>query len=174
MVYVDLQLVLSVLHAIGNVKGPYGAAHQFLGILMTVEDDGGIGSHTVKLQEVAFAILLLHVEGLVVGRLSVQVAMTQLTVAVVVVEVMGNVNRCRHRVAAHGALGCPSVVERDNVTAPFPFRLREAHVTTSQRHAGGYGDASLLVVVDGTVEVIDHPVVLHYIALMGKHLVVGL
>ena len=174
MVYVDLQLVLSVLHAIGNVKGPYGAAHQFLGILMTVEDDGGIGSHTVKLQEVAFAILLLHVEGLVVGRLSVQVAMTQLTVAVVVVEVMRNVDRRRKRIAPYRTAGCPSVVERGNVTAPFPFRLREAHVTTSQRHAGGYGDASLLVVVDGTVEVIDHPVVLHNIALMGKHLVVGL
>ena len=103
-----------------------------------------------------------------------QVAVAKLAVAIVVIEVVGDIHLFLDSIKACRAEGSPSVVERGDGTTPFRFRGREAHGAASHRHAGGYGNASLLVVVHGTVEMIHHPIVFHHIALMGKHLVVGL
>ena len=102
-----------------------------------------------------------------------QIAMTLLTVTVVVVEVVGNVYVYCDRVAACHQCR-PAVVKADDAALARRFRLWEANVTAPHRYAGGYGNAALLGVVNGTVEVVDYSVVLHYIALVGKHLVVGL
>ena len=55
----------------------------------------------------------------------------------------------------------------------FVLRFRETDLRAAHRYAGGNGNTSLLVVVDGTIEVVYHPIVLYNIALMGKHLVIG-
>ena len=56
---------------------------------MAVEGNGGVGAHTFKLQEVALAVLLLSNESPIVSSFPVQIAVAQLAVAVVVVEVVG-------------------------------------------------------------------------------------
>ena len=70
-------------------------------------------------------------------------------------------------------MGGPAVVERCYGAAPFTLGGGESYVGATHGHAGGYGYAALLVVVDGTVEVVDHAVVLDNVALVGEHLVVG-
>ena len=94
MVDEDLQFVLSVMQGIGDVKCPDGTTHQFLGILATVEGDGSVGADALKLQEVTLVGALVGVKNLVIYSRAMQVAMTQLTVAVIVVEVVGDVDVC--------------------------------------------------------------------------------
>ena len=53
------------------------------------------------------------------------------------------------------------------------FGLWETHSRAPHWYAGSYGNAALLVVVDSTIEVVHHAVVLDYIAFVGKHLIVG-
>ena len=58
MVNEHLQLVLSITQNFGDVKCPDGTAHQFLGILMPVQGNGGISADTLELEEVALAFCL--------------------------------------------------------------------------------------------------------------------
>ena len=92
MVDADAQLVVTVAQGVGHVERPDSAAHQLAGILTTVERDGGVSAHTLKLQEVALAALLLTRERFIIFSRAVQVAVAQLAVAVVVVEVVGEVH----------------------------------------------------------------------------------
>ena len=57
---------------------------------------------------------------------------------------------------------------------PRRFRLRETHFALAQVLARGNGDATLLGIVDGTIEVVDYTIVLYHIAFVGEQLVVGL
>ena len=98
--------------------------------------------------------------------------MTQLAIAVVVIEVVGKRYVCGDTIATYRTR--PTIVERGNRATSFTFRLWETNSRTSHGNAGSYGDAALLVVVHGAIEVINHTIVLHDVALMGKHLVVGL
>ena len=79
----------------------------------------------------------------------------------------------RRRAVRHGGC-CPALVERGNRAASFAFWFWEAYSTAPHRHTGGNGNTTLLVVVHGAIEVINHTIMLHDIAFMGKHLVVGL
>ena len=139
---------------------------------MPIEDDLCIAAYAFELQEVATTVALLGVKYLIIYSLAVQVTVTQLAVAVVVVEVVGEVDAhdgiVRHRTACR-----PALVERGDGAAPLALRFREAHFAASHGNAGSYGNAALLVVVDGAVEVIHHTVVLYHVTLMCKHLVVG-
>ena len=72
------------------------------------------------------------------------------------------------------AAGRPALVEGRDGAAAFALGGGKAHGRAAHGDAGGYGDAALLVVVDGAVEMIHHAVVLHHVALVGKQLVVGL
>ena len=99
--------------------------------------------------------------------------MTQLTVAVVIVEVVGEVDAIRNGVAAcHECL--PVIVKACDGATPLTFRLWETNGRASHGNTGSDGNATLLVVVDSTVEMIDNAIVLDHIRFMGKHLVVGL
>ena len=112
-------------------------------------------------------------KGSIVCRASVQIAVAQLTIAVVVVEVMRNVDGCRGGVTTYN-YGLPTVVEVDDIATAFALRLREPNFRATHRYAGGNSDASLLVVVDSTIKMVNHPIVLHYIRLVSKHLVIRL
>ena len=101
MVYINAQMVVAILHAVGNVECPDGTTYQFFRIFMAVEGHGSVGAHTLKLQEVALVAVFRSLEHLTIGRLAVQVAMTQLTVAVIVVEVMGNSDVSSDRIATY-------------------------------------------------------------------------
>ena len=99
--------------------------------------------------------------------------MTQLTVAVVVVKVVGKVHTCRNGIAPYYKC-LPVIVKTCDGTTSFVLRFRKTHFATSHRNTRGDGNAPLLVVIDSTVEMIDDAIVFHHIALMGKHLVVRL
>ncbi len=62
---------------------------------MTVKGDGGVGADAFELKEITLAGVLVGMKDLVIDGAAVQVAMTQLTVAVVVVEVVGDADVCR-------------------------------------------------------------------------------
>ena len=157
---------------VGHVECPDGTTHQFFGVLMAVEDDLSISAYTLELQEVATTVTLLGGEHLIIYSLAVQVAVTQLTIAVVVVEVMGEVDLRRNGIATNDR-SRPIVVERDDGAAAFTLGGGEVHLATPHGNAGGHGNAALLVIVDGAVEVIHYTVVFYHVALVGKHLVVG-
>ena len=83
-----MQGVFASIHGISDVKRKDGTAYQFLRILGVVKGDGSIGAYAFELQEVALALLRLGRKSLLVDSTAVQVAVAQLAVAVVVVEVM--------------------------------------------------------------------------------------
>ena len=171
MIYADTQGVVTVFQVVSDIQCPDGTPHEFLGILMTVEGDGGIGADAFELEEVATTILLRGGENLVVYGTAVQIAVTQLAIAMIVIEVVGDVNH-RHFTALDTCQ--PAFIERGHGAAAFALRGGETDLAASHRYAGGNGNATLLVVVDSAVEVVDHSIVLHHVALVGKHLVVGL
>ena len=101
MVYADLQLVGSVAQMVSDIKCPDGTPHEFLGILMAVQGDDGIGADAFELEEVATSVVLLGGEHLIIYSTSVQIAVTQLAIAIVVVEVVGDVDSGDHGVSAY-------------------------------------------------------------------------
>ncbi len=68
----------------------------------------------------------------------------------------------------------PAVVEAEEAALASGLGSGEADFRAPHGNTGGNGDASLLGVVDSTIEMIDHTVVLDNVRLVGKHLVVGL
>ena len=66
------------------------------------------------------------------------------------------------------------MVEAGYCAAAFRLGLGEADGRAPHWAAGGHGYAALPGIVHGTIEVIDHTVVFQHVALVGKHLVVGL
>ena len=101
-----------------------------------------------------------------------QVTMPQLAIAVVVVEVVGNRYVCRDSIATYKTVCHPAFVKRSDGATSFALWFRETDLRAAHRYAGGNGNASLLVIVDSTIEVVHDPIVLHHITLMGKHFVV--
>ena len=177
-----VQCILTRIHRFRNVKCEYGTSYQFLGILCIVEGDGSISSYTLELQEVSLALLWLSRKGLLIDSTAVQVSMTQLAIAVVVIEVMRKGEARRKTVGSRGGRSvwgrnkgcCPAVVKTRDSTASLTLRLGETHLRAAHGKAGSHGDASLLVIVDGTIEMIYHTLVFDNVRFMGKHLIVGL
>ena len=92
MVDGHLEPVFAILQMVGDVERPDGAPHEFLRIAVAVECDGGKGAHALELEEVALAVVLVGGEHLIIFGLAVQIAVAQLAVAVIVVEVVGQVD----------------------------------------------------------------------------------
>ena len=126
------------------------------------------------MEEVTLAFLGLGSEGLLIDGRTMQVAVAQLAITIVVVEIVRHIDFCWDGIVADETMGCPIVVEGDGFSVAFGFWCREADAAASHGGAGGEGDAPLTIVVDSTIEVIDHTVVLHDVTLVGEHLVVGL
>ena len=67
MIDTNLYFVLTMTKGISNIERPDGTSNQFLRILRTIEYNGSVCAHSFKLQEVAFAVLWLGNEGLLVN-----------------------------------------------------------------------------------------------------------
>ena len=171
MVNHHVQCILTSIQSLGDVERKDRTTYQFLGILCVVKGDSGVCAHALKLQEIPLAFLRLSNEGLLVNSTAMQVTMTQLAIAIIVVEVMGEVDAC-NGIVSQRTDSCPVVVKANDGTTSLTLRFWEMHSTTPQRYTGSYSNASLLVVVHSAIEVIHYTVMLHHIALMGKHLVV--
>ena len=95
------QFVVTSTKDIGDIKCPNRTAYQFLGILMTVEGYGSISTYTFKLEKVTLVFVLVGIKDLIIYCTTVQIAVAQLAVALVIIEVVGNVYVCRDGIAAY-------------------------------------------------------------------------
>ena len=169
----DLQEVFALAQRLRHIQREHRAPHGMTTQGLAVERDCGIGADTLKVQESALARERSDLETLLVMRRAVQVAVQELTVAVVVVPIMGHGDRLALRLLAFEP-GGPPLRKLLHLAALLTLGSYEVHLRTAHRAARRDGNTTLLVVIDRAVEVIDHPVVLYDKALMGKHLVVGL
>ena len=87
-----MQRILACIQGLSDVNSENSASYQFLGILCVVKGDSGVCAHTFKLQEIPFAFLWLSDECFLVYSTAMQITMTQLAIAIVVIEVMRKVN----------------------------------------------------------------------------------
>ena len=166
-----LYCVGAVGELVGHVGGHRRASHQRAVALFAVDDYGGVAACALKGEEVALALnRLVQCEALGVGGGAVQVAVAQLSRSIVVVPVVRQAHCARF--AAHG--GLPLVHEVYPCASAFFLGLWKSYAALAHGHARGNGYAALLGVVHCAVKVIHHSVVLQHIALVGKHLVVGL
>ncbi len=101
MVDGNVERVLAGVEGLRDIEREDGAADEFLGVLCIVERDGGVGADSLKLQEVALAFLGVEGKGLLIDGTAVQVAVAQLAVAVVVVEVVRDVDGCCDGIATY-------------------------------------------------------------------------
>ena len=100
-----------------------------------------------------------------------QIAVAKLSVAVVIIEIVREIN-AHDGIVSHRTMGSPAIVEADDIATAFTFRGRKTDFRASHRYTRCNSNATLLVVIDGTIEMVDYPLVLHYIRLVGKHLIV--
>ena len=117
MVDVNAQRIVATEQRVGHVERQHGAPHQFAGEGGGVEGDGGVGAHTLQLEKIATAGLLLRGERLLVDSRAMQVTVTQLAIAVVVVEVVWQVDGRSDRVATCKAACLPTIVEQGDGAA---------------------------------------------------------
>ena len=180
MVYLYRQLVGSITQGTCHVEGVAGTPYQFFGEVLAVEGHRGIGSYTFKLQEIAFALFLAGSKRFLIAGSAVQVAVLELAIAVIVVQIVGHI----HAEGAHLAgyrflrgrpeLHAPVLVKALHRAFALLLGSGETNVRTPHRHTRGYGYAALARPVDGTVEMVYHATVFQHIALVGKHIVIGL
>ena len=176
MVDENAQVVLAVTDGIGDVKRPNGTPYQLAGIFVTIECHGGIGAYALKLQEVALVAFLLAREHLIIDGRAMQIAVAQLAVAVVVVEVVGEGDIGGDSIATYGTClaiikaegTSPAIIEGDEAALAHWLRLWETHGTAAHVLTRGYGNAALLVIVHGAVEMVDYAIVLYHAALVGE------
>ena len=159
MIDIYLEFVLTMMERICDVERPNGASYEFFWILVTVEGNCGISANAFKLQEIAFALLFFSGEGLLIGGFAMQVTMTKLAIAIVIVEIMGEGG-------AYNGIGSlckpclPIIVERCEGATTLTLRLWEGDVAASHGNTSGDSNTTLLVVVDSTIEMINHAIVL--------------
>ena len=93
---------------------------------------------------------------------------------------MRNVHRFRthHKITFQMSCLCnpgfPILIQCSDLPAVLDFRFRETDSRTSHRLTGSNGNATLLCVVYRTIEMINHSVMFHHIALMSKQFIVVL
>ena len=154
-----------------DVERQHRASDGVTAQVVAVEAYGGIRPHPLEAKEIAFARLDGRKrELLAVARRPMQVAVRKLAVAIVVIPVVGDVDGVFLGPSAIlGDEPCrPVAVEGQERAASLLGTLGEMHLRTAHRAARGHGDAPLFGIVDGTIEVIDHSVVLDDVTLMGK------
>ena len=77
---------------VGDIDGPCGAAHGVPAEGVPVDAQCGEGAYTFELQEISLAVLFVNGQLPLIDCRAVQVAVLHLTVAVVVVPVVGQRN----------------------------------------------------------------------------------
>ena len=98
--------------------------------------------------------------------------MTELTIAVVIVEIVREGYVCVDAISNNRSR--PTFVEAGETTLAFRVWGREVDATAPHRRIGGESDTTLTIVVDSTIEMIYHTIMLHHITFMSEHLVVFL
>ena len=149
MFYLDIQHIITFTKYIRDIERKAGSAYQFLRITLAVHLDRSKGSHTFQLQEVAFSSLFMNGEMLLVGGGTMQVAVLQLAVTVIIVQITRHIHpEGSHllrdtvfRSLAEGYL--PILIQTYNLSLSLLFRCRERNLRTSHRHTRSHGDASL-------------------------------
>ena len=170
----DGQLVDARFQTIGHIERIDRTAYQFSRICMTIDADCGIGAHTFQLKEVAATCLFLTFDGFGIVGIAVQIAMAQLSVAVIVIEIVGQIDFYSLLLALTRQACLPPFVEVGHLAATFLLGFWKVDRRPSHRPTGSHSNATLLVVVDSTVEMIDYTIMFHHITLMRKQVVVGL
>ena len=100
-----------------------------------------------------------------------EIPVAQLAIAVIIIEIVGEVNG----LPLAGDNFCrPAVIETQEFPASLRLGFWKSDGTAPHRCTGGEGDATLPVVIHGTIEMIDHTIMLQNIAFMCEHLVVFL
>ncbi|CUQ52507.1 Uncharacterised protein [Segatella copri] len=92
MFYLDIQCIIALTERIRDIEHKAGSAYQFLRITLAVHLDRSKGSHTFQLQEIAFSGLFMNGEMLLVGGGTMQVAVLQLAVTVIIVQIVGHIH----------------------------------------------------------------------------------
>ena len=168
MLGLDLQAVLARgLHIVGHIEREDRATHRMATQIVSVERDRSVGADTLKVQEGAFALQGRSLETFLIMGRAVQVAMQQLAIAIIIVPIVGHSHRLRP-VFCPLQPGGPPRGEFGHLTAFFALGSRERDLRSAHRAARSDRDTALIVVIDGTIEVIDHPVVFHDKTLVGK------
>ena len=119
MIYHDMQRILTCVQSLCDIEGEYCATNQFLGILRIVKGNSGVCAYALKLQEVSFAFLWLGDESLLVDGATMQITVTQLAIAIVVVEVVRDGDTRWRSIGNSGS--CPAFVKTRNRTTSFAF-----------------------------------------------------
>ena len=178
MFYFDIQYIITLTECIRDIERKTGSAYQFLRIALAVHLDRSKGSHTFQLQEVAFSGLFMNGEMLLVGGGTMQIAVLQLAVTVIIVQITRHIHPegshllcdAVFRSLAEGYL--PVLIQTHNLSFSLLFGCRERNLRTSHRHAGSHGNASLSGMVHGTIEMVNHTLMLQHITLMGEHIII--
>ena len=172
MAHTDRQPVVAARQDIGrDIDGLGGASYVKMSQGMTIEGDVGVGSNALEAQETGLVRHIRRSESLLKEGLSVQIAVLTLLGAVVVVKIDGD-GSCQRPVGCWRGNG-PVVVELQHCAVSAGLGRREVQLALSHVAARSNGYATLSVTVHGAIEMVDHAVVLHHIALVGKHLIVG-
>ena len=119
MIYHDMQRILTCVQSLCDIEGEYCATNQFLRILRIVEGNSGVCAYALKLQEVSFAFLWLGDESLLVDGATMQITVTQLAIAIIVVEVVRDGDTRWRSIGNSGS--CPALIETRNRATSFAF-----------------------------------------------------
>ena len=117
-------------------------------------------------------------EMLLVGGGTMQIAVLQLAVTVIIVQITRHIHPegshllrdAVFRSLAEGYL--PILIQTHDLSFSLLFRCRERNLRTSHRHTRSHGDASLSGMVHGTIEMVHHALMLQHITLMGEHIII--
>ena len=85
----DLEEVFALANRLRHIERQHRATHRMATQRLAVERNGSISTHTLKVQEGSLTGQRTHLETLLVVSRAVQVAVQELTIAVVVVPVVG-------------------------------------------------------------------------------------
>ena len=128
MVTAHLDVVLPASQGVGYVERKGSASYGAAVKLLSVDSHRGIRAGPLKLQEISFFCLLVNIYSAAVCRCSVEIAVLQLAVAVIVVPVMWHVDGlCLYSLSVVIECCLPSVIEAYDVTFPFLVRSDECH-----------------------------------------------
>ncbi len=172
MLRYDFECVLAVkIQIVGHIKRKRCASRRMAAEIMTVEFYTGISPHSLKVDEVALAVDTPgHVEHLDITCIAVEIAVGQLAIAIVIIPVVGHID-CLCRILVIVEPCCPALVETDVTATAGGRTFGETDCRATHRFACSHCDATLIRIVDSTIEMIHHSVMLHKVALVGKQFV---
>ena len=174
------QAIYSLFQFICDIQSQCGAPYGMTTEILSVHCNSGVCTHSFKTKEIPFPGFYICREIFHIHSYSMQVSMCQLTVSIIIVPIMRNIHRfCRHhkitfQVSCLCNPGFPTLIQCHDLPAILTLRNRETDGRTSHRLTGSNGNATLLCVVYRTIEMINHSVMFHHIALMSKQFIVVL